>query len=191
MIIAKRLLRRALAVVYMSVGFFLILVWIWGDYIRVIPIVITYFVVASLLYGHVFRPLARYRRIQSVLMGIDVNVFKIFGFTASLLGLLAIATVILREYMNLPGNITPLMGILATIVSVIALLTAIIGSPRLLGIPEILVMVILVGAIILYLVKPSYVLPVTGASLIIVGMYTYWSFYLRQTDSKGVHRCGE
>gem|GEM_PF-6279067 len=184
MVVARRLLRRALSVVYMSVGFFLVLIWVWGDYVGVIPIAIAYLVIASLLYGHVFRPLYRFRRIQSILSGRQVSLFKAMGFIISAFGLAAILSMILREYLELPDYVAPLMGIIATALSITVLLVAITGSPKLMGAPEILVVIILTASIILYLVKPSLVLPITGASLMGAGMYTYYLYYLKPTKQQ-------
>ncbi len=179
LIVAKRLLRRALSTVYTSVGFFLVLTWIWGDYIGIIPIAIAYLVIASLFYGHVFRPLIRFRKIQSMVTGYSVNVYKIMGAIISVFGLTAILSMILRNYLGIPEYVTPLTGIIATVLSIIVLLIAIIGSPDLFEAPEIMVVIVLLLSIILYILKPSLVLPVTGASLMGIGLYTYRVYYLK------------
>ena len=57
--VVKKLLRGALSVIYITVVFFLVLTWLWGNYVGVTALVIAYLVRASILYPHVFRPLIR------------------------------------------------------------------------------------------------------------------------------------
>ncbi len=178
LVVAKRLLRRALSVVYTSVGFFMVLAWVWRDYVGVTVIAIAYLVGASILYGHVFKPLIRFREVARVFSGCKtVNVVKYLGFTASAFGLSAIVSMVLSSYLNIPGYVTPLLGIIATVVSIILLLIGVYGSIELFDPPEIGVIVLLGLAIVLYVVKPSLVLPIVGCSFMCLGMYTYYLYY--------------
>jgi len=181
--IAKRLLRRALSTIYISVGFFLVVFWVWEDYIGVSALVIIYLICASILYSHVFKPLVKYRKLSSIMGYNSLNIFKILGFTASAFGLIAIVTTIIKEYYyTIPDYIISLAGLLAVIVSVIALIIAIYGSPKLFGLPEIAAIIILASTIVIYLFRPSLVLPIIGTSFITLGVYTYCIYYLRAKD---------
>ena len=177
--VAKRLLRRALSTIYMSVGFFLVLLWIWEDYIGVLALVIAYLICASILYGHVFKPLVKYRKLSSLMGYRPLNIFKILGFTASAFGLLAIAATIISKYYTIPTHIIPLSGIVAVIVSIVALIIAIYSSPEFFGLPETVTILLLALTIVIYLIRPSLVLPIIGTSFMALGMYTYWLYYLR------------
>lgn len=177
--VIRRLLRRALSVIYVTVGFFLILTWVWGNYVGVIALVIAYLVCASILYPHVFRPLIKFREVTKVLSRGTTSVFKVFGSLSSAFGLAAVALLITKQFYSVPTYLVPLMGALATLVSLVAMVLALLKSPKLYGLPEALATAVLGLAIVLYFIRPSTVLPITGASFMCLGMYTYYFYYVR------------
>ncbi len=184
-VIAKRLLRRALSVIYMGIGFFMVLAWIWRDYVGVVVIAIAYLIGASILYGYVFKPLFRFRELAILTTG-RANMFKYLGFTASLFGLAALLSMIIGKYVEIPSYTTPLLGMIAIVVSISILLIGVYGSPKLLDLPDIIAILLLGSSIIIYLVKPSLVLPVIGSSFMVLGMYTYYLYYLKPLAKESV-----
>lgn len=185
-VVVRRLLRRALSVIFMSVGFFMVLTWVWGNYVGEAAIAIAYLIAASLLYSHVFKPLLRFRDVSRYLPRRGPNVFKYGGFTASALGILALATTLAKALTPIPSYIPALLGASAVATAVATLVAAALSSSGLLGLPEALASLIIALSIPLYLVKPSLVLPVVGASLMATGMFTYWAYYLRSQGSNAV-----
>lgn len=181
LVIVKRLLRRALSVIYISIGFFMVLAWIWSNYLGVAVIAVAYLVGASIIYGYIFKPLIRYREF---IASKTVEINKVLGIIASIFGLSAMITMIIREYIELPVNLPAYLGLSAVIVSLILLLIGLFGSSELFGVPEIGAIVLLGATLILYLLKPAYVLPVIGTSFMCLGMYTYWLYYMKPPSKR-------
>ncbi len=178
--VIQKVLARALSAVYISIGFFMVLLWLWSDYVGVVAISVAYLVAASILYSHVFRPLIRYHRIYDIMGVRTVDIYKILGFTASVFGLLALLLSIMSNYFTTLSHYIPLLGLLAIIVSIAMLTYSVIQQNSLFRKEMSIMTIVVLGAtLVLYTISPNLVLPIVGTLFMSMGMYSYWLYYLK------------
>ncbi len=177
--VALKLMRRALSVIYMSVGFFLAMIWALGSYTTLI--IVAYLAVASVIYPHVFRPIIRFRKV-AVALGISPKREKFYttlGFTVSGMGLGAVLLTLAGTYGLIQLNVAPLLGMLATLLSLAGIMIGLVGAPGVFGVSEGGGLAVLLIAIVMYLIRPDLVLPVTAVLFMTLGVFSYWWCYLR------------
>ena len=175
--VVKRLLRRALSTIYLSVGFFLILAWAWRNYLGIVITAIAYIATASIVYSHVFRPLFRLRDVCSLLRHEPARVVKVLGAAASCLGLVALVLSILSALAKVPRNVVPLAGSVATVLAV-GSLSYLVARSRLASVVDAIAVANLALAIITYFAAPGLALPLAGTVFLALGIYGYASYYL-------------
>ncbi len=184
--ITRKLLRRALAVVYASVGVFTFLVWVWRNPVGLAIIGLAYIAVASTIYSHVFRPLIRARHIAPIITGSPriPRISMYLGYTASVLGVTALILSIAKAFMGYEvlAKVIPLLGLLAIMVTIVLLVISSYGLPNLMKPLDSAIIPILVFIVVTYMIEPSIVLPVSSLSFIMLGIAMYMAYKLADKE---------
>jgi len=171
--VARRLVRRALAVMYLSIGGFALLAWLWRSVVGAIVVGVVYVVLASALYSHVFRPVLRARALEPLLArrGASLRIVRALAALVSCVAMAALVASALR--LEVHGlMLAPLLGASSALLASAMLVYALRGS-RLSSAPDILAALCIGLAVLLYVLTPSLVLPVVGSVMLVAGCWSY------------------
>ncbi len=177
--VEARLVRKALSIVYISIGFFMVLAWLWESEVGLTAVAITYLATASVIFPHVFKPLIRFSRYSALLGTKWVATVKVFGFVASAFGVAALLATALGPCIVGAGQAAPILGLAATSVAIITLFIAALMPAHLFGFPEAGAVTVFAATVVTYAVRPSFALPTFGAAFMCLGALTYWLYYVK------------
>ena len=179
--VARRLVRRALAVMYLSIGGFALLAWVWRSAVGTITVAAIYIALASALYSHVFRPVLRVHALKPLLArrGFSPRFVRALASAVSCVAMVALVASALRlEVRGL--MLAPLLGASSALLASAMLVYALRGS-RLSSASDILAASCIGLAVLLYVLTPSLALPVVGSAMLGAGC---WSYALYRAEAR-------